>query len=441
MYRRFLSYALPGLFLFLVGCSNDDNPSNPTPGDETIDLVINEFIAKNDSTVVDEYGDYDDWFEIYNRGSVEADIGGYTVTDDPAEPTKWRIPDNQPDLTTIPAGGYLVLWADSDTLQGVLHVDFGLSDNGEDIGLFKPDGTPMDLVHYEHQYSNISMGRSPNGSSDWHFLNVPSPGSPNNVPIDNLEPVVTEVQHTPVVPREGQAVLVHVEGFDDKTIESATLSYSVGDGPFEVITMAEDDGDWKAFLPGQDRGAIVRYYVAVADVEGLSVTDPQFAPASNYSYSIPVTDYAPPIFINEFLASNGGTHSDEAGDFDDWIELYNSGSVAIDVAGMYLSDTPSDPYIFQFPMDNPATTTIPAGGFLLIWADNEVEEGALHTNFKLSADGESILLHASDQNENVMIDSYTFDAQEEDISEGRVPDGSSNWVFLSTPTPGTSNAP
>ena len=441
MPRRYLLPLLT-LLLLAIGCSEDKNPSNGnSPDDETVDLVINEFLAKNDSLNVDEYGEFDDWFEIYNRGTVEADIGGYTVTDDPADPTKWRIPDDQPDLTTIPPSGYLVLWADSDTLQGVLHVDFGLSNNGEDIGLFKPDGTPMDLVHFEHQYSNTSMGRSPNGGSNWYFMNVASPGTPNNVPIDNLEPVVTDIEHTPVVPREGQAVRVHVEGFDDKGIESVILSYAVDEGNFTDIEMQEDDGDWKVFLPGQQRGAVVRYYVTVTDNDDVSVTDPQFAPASSYSYTIPDTDYAPPIFINEFLADNGGTNSDEAGDFDDWIELYNSGSSAIDLAGMYLSDTPSDPFLFQFPMDHPAATTIPAGGYLLIWADDEMEEGPLHTNFKLSASGESILLHASDQNENVMIDSFTFDRQEEDISEGRMPDGSSNWIFLSTPTPGTSNTP
>jgi hypothetical protein len=90
------------------------------------------------------------------------------------------------------------------------------------------------------------------------------------------------------------------------------------------------------------------------------------------------------------MASNNsasGFH-DPAGDYDDWIEIYNFSDIPFDLAGMYLSDNPDDPTKWRFPSGYPSQTTVPAGGFVIIWADDESSEGPLHTNFKLSADGE-----------------------------------------------------
>ena len=72
-------------------------------------LTINEFMADNGSTIADENGDFDDWIEIHNAGNVPVDIGGYFISDDAAEPTAWQIPNVNPSLTTIPAGGFLLL--------------------------------------------------------------------------------------------------------------------------------------------------------------------------------------------------------------------------------------------------------------------------------------------------------------------------------------------
>jgi hypothetical protein len=138
------------------------------------------------------------------------------------------------------------------------------------------------------------------------------------------------------------------------------------------------------------------------------------------------------------MASNNsasGFH-DPAGDYDDWIEIYNFSDIPFDLAGMYLSDNPDDPTKWRFPSGYPSQTTVPAGGFVIIWADDESSEGPLHTNFKLSADGEYILL--SDANEN-LIDSITFGPQTANISYGRYPDGPHDWRFMGVPTPGAHN--
>ncbi|MCJ7673968.1 MAG: hypothetical protein MUO33_02320, partial [Sedimentisphaerales bacterium] len=61
-----------------------------------ITLVINEFMAKNDGAVLDPYGDYDDWIEIYNYGDEAVDIGGMYLADNPTSAGRWRVPNNNP---------------------------------------------------------------------------------------------------------------------------------------------------------------------------------------------------------------------------------------------------------------------------------------------------------------------------------------------------------
>jgi len=146
------------------------------------------------------------------------------------------------------------------------------------------------------------------------------------------------------------------------------------------------------------------------------------------------------LVINEFMASNNhdsGIH-DPNGDYDDWVEIYNFGDVNIDLAGMYLSDKPDDPTKWQFPSGYSSQTTVPAYGFVVIWADEEPNEGPLHTNFKLSADGEDILLSEAN---GVLVDSITFGPQTANISYQRYPDAKDFWQFSSTPTPGAHNNP
>ena len=82
-------------------------------------------------------------------------------------------------------------------------------------------------------------------------------------------------------------------------------------------------------------------------------------------------------------------------------------------------------------------TIISGAGFLLVWCDEDQEQGDLHTNFKLSAGGEFIALVASDG--FTIIDSISFGIQIADISFGRVPDGNNSWVSFTTPTPNSSN--
>jgi len=143
------------------------------------------------------------------------------------------------------------------------------------------------------------------------------------------------------------------------------------------------------------------------------------------------------LMINELMASNGGSVRDPSGDSDDWIEIYNYGSDAVDIGGMCLTDDLDSPTAWRIADDEPDETTIPAKGYLLIWADNETNEGTLHANFRLGAGGEQIALFAADG--RTLIDSVTFGLQTADRSYGRLPDGTDNWQVMETPTPAASN--
>lgn len=155
-------------------------------------------------------------------------------------------------------------------------------------------------------------------------------------------------------------------------------------------------------------------------------------PAAGMSPALaPVT-----LRINEFMASNKTTLADpdEPGAFEDWIEIYNPGDTAVDLSGMYLTDNLANPTKWQAPQG----VTIPAGGFLLLWADNDTSQGPTHTNFQLDADGEEIALFHTDG--ATLIDSVTFGKQEADAPYGRIPDGGDKWATLSRATAGASNS-
>lgn len=143
------------------------------------------------------------------------------------------------------------------------------------------------------------------------------------------------------------------------------------------------------------------------------------------------------VVINEFMASNSDSIADSHGDRDDWIELYNRSQDPVDVGGLFLTDDMADPMKWQIPADDPSSTTISPKGYLLVWADDEPQQGTLHATFKLNAGGEFVGL--CDATGDV-IDGITFGSQTENVSSGRLPDGSDSWQSFEVATPGASNS-
>lgn len=139
-------------------------------------LVINEFMASNNTVKSDPQGEYDDWIEIYNNSPDFIDLSGLYLTDNLDNPTKWQFPAS----TTIRSGGYILVWADGDTTEPGLHANFQLSADGEEIGLFDPDSaTFIDSITFGEQTGDVSYGRFPNASDDWYLFATPTPGAEN----------------------------------------------------------------------------------------------------------------------------------------------------------------------------------------------------------------------------------------------------------------------
>jgi len=196
---------------------------------EGIPLAINEFMASNSDTIHDQQGQYDDWIEIHNYGTDAIDIGGMYLTDNLSIPKKWGIPANNPTATTIPPGGYLLIWADNDTIDTGLHANFKLSAGGEEVGLFDSDGATMiDSIIFADQTTDISFGRYPDASDNLRVFASPTPGEQNN---DEYLGVVADTEFS------------HNRGFYDTPFyvtiatetENATIYYTLdGTEPYDI---------------------------------------------------------------------------------------------------------------------------------------------------------------------------------------------------------------
>ncbi|MDG5768074.1 CotH kinase family protein [Balneolales bacterium ANBcel1] len=143
----------------------------------------------------------------------------------------------------------------------------------------------------------------------------------------------------------------------------------------------------------------------------------------------------PAVVINELQASNNTTLADEDGDYEDWIELYNTGVDTVNVSWFGLSDDPGRPFRWTLP---PGTEIAP-GEFLLIWAsgkDRSDPANPLHTGFSIAQAGEPILLTHF---QGTRIDEVAPTRIPSDISYGRYPDGAQEWYFFTEPSPGAPN--
>ena len=123
-------------------------------------IVINEFVASNDTGTVDQDGEHDDWIELHNNASTPQDISGYKLSDDATNFGLFTFPTG----TVLPANGYLVVWADKNLTQTGYHADFKLSTGGETIYLSNTASVLIDSVGFGTQVNDVSLGRYPNGT-------------------------------------------------------------------------------------------------------------------------------------------------------------------------------------------------------------------------------------------------------------------------------------
>ncbi|MCA0238271.1 MAG: CotH kinase family protein [Bacteroidetes bacterium] len=155
-------------------------------------IQINELLAVNSTIASDpDFGEFSDYAELINNTAVPIDLGGYTLSDDPAETDKWALP-----ALTLQPGELLLVWTDGqdkrpgDTAfvayknatatMSALHAGFRLSGDGEYLGLYNPQGNLMDEITYCVQAGDVSYGRSTANPSQWIYFGEPTPGAANS---------------------------------------------------------------------------------------------------------------------------------------------------------------------------------------------------------------------------------------------------------------------
>lgn len=212
--RRTFHYVTPG-------ATND-------PAAAPVNVFINEWMASNSGFEPDPVdGNFEDWFELYNADPFPADISDYYLTDTLTNKTKWKIPND----TVIPPHGFLLVWADEEDEQNGansdLHVNFRLSQGGEELALYAPDGTAIDTVVFGGQIVNASEGRYHDGQASVLPMTPPTPRAPNSATTSNSPPTLSALGDRNVP--EGSPV-IFICAASDAEVPPQALQFSLMPG-------------------------------------------------------------------------------------------------------------------------------------------------------------------------------------------------------------------
>lgn len=407
--RLFLAAGLLLTITFFPSCKSPEDPDPDVTADEKI--YINELYASGD-----------DWIELYNANPTPVDISGYKIYDDAAN--KYTLPSS----VTIAANDFLIINAND--LNTGLNTNFKLTSAGETVYLENKSGNVIDKVTFPALLNNQSYARIPDGTATLVITGTPTKGESNTE-----SPSITEVTRSPLIPELDDEVTISTQFDASADVEEVTLYYRFDDDEYQTIPMTFSAGLYHGTIPAKNSTGKVDYYVKATGSSGQSSYRPADALEDPYTYLLN-TDPLPPLVVNEFMALNMTCCSDEAGEFEDWIEIYNAGDEPINIAGYYLSDDPESPFNSRIRSTNAAETTIPAKGYLVIWADGDRDQGVRHVDFRLNQGGESVILNYIDGRQ---IDAVTYGMQTADKSTGRVPDGVGTFQELPASSPGTSN--
>lgn len=297
---------------------------------------------------------------------------------------------------------------------------------------------------YGYSYDDFYNGFTQNGI-DGHcpygienFIQLRYDNTESQIELNQIGPVIGEYDHVNLLPQPGESVQFTVHVSDDIAVNSVTFFYSDDAVSFASVNMFDDgahndalsgDGIYGATVTTMPTDHELFYYFEATDNSGNNARYPLCD-----QLRVPVGFTPPSLVINEFMAINDATIADDAGEFDDYIELYNNGNTPVYLGDKYLSDVLSNPYKWKMP-----DKTLGPDTYMIIWADDEESEGTDHCNFKLDGDHDNIGIFSGSENYFAPIDTITFDAQTADVSTGRLPNGTGNFTVLPYPSPGANN--
>ncbi len=261
----------------------------------------------------------------------------------------------------------------------------------------------------------------------------------NHPELSKPTPKIVSVS-TPENPTSNQPVEITAKLDNTVAADSVLLYYSTDrHAVFKHTEMAKNGDKFVGSIPAFPAETTVYYYVEASAVKthGTTVFSPARAAfgAAHYKVTLPQAKEVL-VVINELMAVNTNSIVDPQGDHEDWLELHNITDKPVLLTGMYLTDKIDNPKKWEFPEN----TTIPPRGYLIVWLDEDGKASkGLHANFKLSANGETVLLVDTDTHGNQVIDTITFGQQEKDTAIGRLPNATGAFQTVQM-TPGTQNS-
>lgn len=285
--------------------------------------------------------------------------------------------------------------------------------------------------HYENQHVKRGLKE---------YVNLRVNSLAGQISYESSAPIIYWLDWWPRHPLSTDTIWVDASAFDPDGLESVEIAYFLeGVGAIENYPMTyqpepgtkqvEKADRWRGFIPPLGQDGLCYLSVVATDQTGWE----QEYPRHDFIPIIVVDPTTADVILNEFMADNTYTMADPAGEYEDWLEIYNPTYETVYLSGMYLTDKPDNLTKWQFPFGGAA---IAPHEYMVIWCDEDDDQSGIHTNFKLSADGEFLALVAQDG--VTVLDSITFGPQEHDISYGRMPDNTDVWGFLD-PSPGSEN--
>ncbi len=403
-------------------------------------LFINEIMSLNQGFYVIN-GLTPDWVELYNHSSTTQSLAGWSLTQINADGQSkvWAFPTTQ----SIEPWGHLVVFCKKKAgTQPGLWASFDLSADGETLVLSGPGGTEVDRVRFPALPADVSYARYADGARFFCLNPSPTMGTANLRPA-NLDPSVEKKD--PYAGPGGTSLGLTARVFDDVGIAYAAVCYRVAGSSNEFIELPMNDdglhgdkeagdGYYGAMLPPLPVGATVEYYLRVIDLEGQvdnSPDDPANI-AGLHRVTVPVP--SPAIRLSELVAANQSGLLDEQSQFEDWIELVNTSSNRVSLDGLALSKSYFDRASAWF---FPSNLWLDPGQYLVVFCDEDVQDGPLHVSFKLTRDGDQVYLLQTGENWTIL-DSLSFGPLPTDTSFGLVNSGY-DARLLAWPTPGAPN--
>ena len=143
------------------------------------------------------------------------------------------------------------------------------------------------------------------------------------------------------------------------------------------------------------------------------------------------------MVINECLTFNTNGLVDEIGELEDWVEIHNPTTAPVDLSGYYITDRLNNPTKWRVPLDAGSEVVIAPDGYLLLWADDDTDQGWNHMGFRLNNNGEALVLRSPDGFS--IADSVHFGVSQPDFSYARIPNASGPFEWVAEPTPNACN--